>query len=100
MVEGEEGPELAYREYPWPDKDFFEERDPLLEERLPEIAGLEVALLARESDEDGSAASETWSPGDKELPGEAEIRLILAGEGSEEGRSLTFTVPLLALPVR
>jgi len=100
IEEGEEGPELAYREYPWPDKKFFEEQDPLREERLPEIIGMEVTLRARESEADKTEEGDEWSPGAKELPREAEVRLIVAGRGDESERSVTVTVPLLALSVR
>ena len=100
IEEGEEGPELAYREYPWPDKKFFEDQDPLREERLPEITGMEVVLRARESERDKTDEGDEWSPGAKELPLEVEVRLVVAGPGNEQQRSVTVTTPLLALPVR
>ena len=100
IEEGEEGTELAYREYPWPDKKFFEEQDPLREERLPEIIGMEVTLRARESEADKTDEGDEWSPGMKELPREVEVRLVVAGRGDERGRSVTVAVPILALPVR
>jgi len=99
IEEGEEGPELAYREYPWPDKKFFEDQDPLREERLPEIVGMEVALRARESEADKTEEGDEWSPGAKDLPLEVEVRLVVAGPGDEQERSVTVTVPLLALPM-
>lgn len=100
IEEGEEGTELVYREYPWPDKKFFEEQDPLREERLPEIIGMEVTLRARESEADKTDEGDEWSPGMKELPREVEVRLVVAGRGDERGRSVTVAVPILALPVR
>jgi prepilin-type N-terminal cleavage/methylation domain-containing protein len=91
IEEGEEGAELAYREYPWPDKNFFEEQ---------EIIGMEVTLRARESEADKTEEGDEWSPGAKELPREVEVRLVAAGRGDERERSVTVAVPLLAHPVR
>jgi hypothetical protein len=100
VEEGDEGPELVYREYPWPDKDFFEEKEPLKEERLPEIVDMEVVLRPRKAGEKEGWSEEEWSPEGEDLPGAAEVLLVVAGAGSKEGRSVKMAVPLRALPLR
>lgn len=100
IEEGEGGPHLVYREYPWPDKKFFEGGEPRKEEILPEIVGMKVVLLARDEglDEGGEAAE--WDPDGSELPGVVTVTLVAAGEGGGQGTVFTATIPLLALPVR
>jgi len=100
ILDGEDGPQLVYREYPWPDKKFFEEGEPLKEERLPEITGMKVVLRSREAGQDRTEDAEEWTPGGKDLPGEAEVQFVVAGTGEGREWTVTATVPLLALPVR
>ena len=40
VEDGKDGRRFVYREYPWPDKDFFEPKDPWTEEEVPEIVDL------------------------------------------------------------
>ena len=39
--------QLVYREYPWPDKEFFGSGNQRREERIPEITGLSVKVVKR-----------------------------------------------------
>jgi prepilin-type N-terminal cleavage/methylation domain-containing protein len=100
IEEGEGGPHLAYREYPWPDKKFFEGREPRKEEILPEVTGMKVVLFARvEERGEGEEAAE-WDPEGGEFPAEVAVTLVAAGEEDGQGTAFTVTVPLLSLPVR
>ena len=48
LEDGPEGGRLVYREYPWPDKDFFGEHRARREEALPTVTGFTVkAKLAK-----------------------------------------------------
>jgi prepilin-type N-terminal cleavage/methylation domain-containing protein len=93
IEEADGGSRMVYREYPWPDKKFFEIGEPVKEEALDEIVGMEITLWPREKDEeDGENGSpvdgEEWSPGDEEtMPGRVDISLRL--EGDEDDRYST-----------
>ena len=93
IEETDGGSRMVYREYPWPDKKFFEIGEPVKEEALDEIAGMEITIWPREKDEDGGengipVDGEEWSPGDEEtMPGRVDISLRL--EGDEDDRYST-----------
>ncbi len=95
------GKELVYREYPWPDKKFFEGGEPIREERLPEIAGLELTLMAgreevREQDVPSvQEEQKEWLPGEvPDLPAEVGVLLTTASEGSRPGESFSVTITI------
>jgi prepilin-type N-terminal cleavage/methylation domain-containing protein len=94
---------LVYREYPWPDKDFFEVGDPVKEERVDGIVGMAITFRPREENgERGEGGvpreGEEETPPDKEvMPGGVDISLRL--EGDEEGLYST-SVPLQSEPWR
>lgn len=90
---------LVYREYPWPDKEFFGTPKPRREEYLPEILGLKVTVTKRKSEnENEGAASESvvdeeWKATDSQLPGTVAVE-ILAGpaDGTQETFGMTVTL--------
>jgi prepilin-type N-terminal cleavage/methylation domain-containing protein len=100
IEEGGAGPRLVYREYPWPDKKFFEGREPRKEEILPEIIGMKVVLLARDEGQDEGEEAAEWNPDGSDFPGEVTVTLVSAGEGGGQGKAFTVTIPLLSLAVR
>lgn len=79
---------MVYREYPWPDKDFFKVGEPVKEEALDEIVGMAITLRPREeSGENGGIDiprdEEEGPPSDEDvMPGGVDISLRL--EGDEE----------------
>ena len=94
-------PGLLYREYPWPDKDFFGESRPLREEKVGEVTGFTVQASKRVDTDaaDAAAASsaEEWSPLDQELPGSVSVGIDITAEGEPEPRHYQITV---AIPTR
>lgn len=90
IEEGEEGPRLVYREYPWPDKDFFADPLPVREEALPEIEGMEIITVAGEEEPEE----------EPDFPEEVEIRLRPAGEEAGTEERFTAHVPLMVRPWR
>ena len=90
IEEREEGPQLVYREYPWPDKGFFADPNPVREEALPEIEGMEIATVSGD-DETGDGS---------DFPVEVEIRLRPAGEEDGSAELFTALVPLVVRPWR
>jgi len=94
-------PGLLYREYPWPDKDFFGESRPLREEKVGEVTGFTVQASKRvDTDEAGAVAApspEEWSPLDQELPGSVSVGIDVTAEGEPEPRHYQITV---AIPTR
>jgi prepilin-type N-terminal cleavage/methylation domain-containing protein len=88
---------LVYREYPWPDKDFFKESRPRREELVPEVAGLKVSVTRRpdeeEEEESSAATSQPWSADGGILPGTVTVEISVPREG-EETETLSLTVPL------
>lgn len=92
-------PQLLYREYPWPDKDFFGEGRPLREERVPEVIGFTVKVVKRPSAADPSEPDEEpssteWSPLDEELPASVTVEIAVTAEGEQEPRIYQVTVPI------
>jgi prepilin-type N-terminal cleavage/methylation domain-containing protein len=87
---------LVYREYPWPDKNFFGQTRPRREERVPEVTGLKVSVAPR-ADEEASGPSvttgEPWKATDAVLPGSVTIEITAAAPGGE-ARTYELTVPL------
>lgn len=94
---GGEGRQLVYREYPWPDKDFFGTSRPRLEERVEEITGFSLHVVKRREDPGvgGAIEVEEWSPLDKTLPERVDVEIVLRAEGKMEPRSYRITVPIL-----
>lgn len=95
-------PELVYREYPWPDKDFFGEGLPRHEEVIEEITGFTVQVVKRSDKPDdgssvtGAAPSTTeWSPLDRELPASVDVEITVSAAGSPEPRRYQVSVPVL-----
>lgn len=103
LEERGEGKSLVYREYPWPDKAFFEGGEPVREEVLPEITDLKVVTRAPEEEDDDRSALRSAIPrqqGEEDLfPAEVQIELVVAGQGAEEGRTFRADVPVLATGV-
>lgn len=106
LEDGPEGGRLVYREYPWPDKDFFGEHRPRREEAVPEVAGFTVTVVKlpdEEPGEDGppqpAQTPGEWSPRDQLLPKSVTVDLALRSEGGAEARSYRITVALAAQAV-
>ena len=106
IEEADGGSRMVYREYPWPDKKFFDIGEPVKEESLDEIVGMKITLWPREkSGESGEGGEsgipvdeEEWSPDDEEtMPGGVDISLRL--EGDEDDRYST-SVSLQSEPWR
>jgi prepilin-type N-terminal cleavage/methylation domain-containing protein len=99
-------PHLVFREYPWPDKDFFAESHPRSEEKIPEVTGFSVKVVKRTHPSDidtsgldnqtGASLSEEWSPLDEELPASVSVEIVVNAEGRQEPRQFQITVPVLA----
>ena len=95
--------QLVYREYPWPDKDFFGEGRPLREEKVAEVTGFAVKVVRRSDASgepgapDGGDAPSTalWSPIDEELPASVEVQIEVGGEGRAEPLRYLLLVPIL-----
>ena len=101
LEDGPEGGRLVYREYPWPDKDFFGEHQPRREEAVPEVAGFTVTVVKRPDEEFGEEEQPQpaqvpgeWSPRDQVLPKSVTVDLALRSEGGAEPRSYRISVPL------
>ncbi len=94
-------PHLVYREYPWPDKDFFGEGRPRREEKVVEVTGFAVKVVKRSetSDKDdankaSALVTQDWSPLDKELPGSVSIEIVVSAAGQPESRQYQLTVSI------
>ena len=106
IEEADGGSRMVYREYPWPDKNFFEVGEPVKEEALDEIVGLAITLRPREENEgngDGGESDipvdeEEWSSEDEEtIPGGVDISLRLEGD---EDYFTSTSIPLQSEPWR
>jgi prepilin-type N-terminal cleavage/methylation domain-containing protein len=106
-------PHLVYREYAWPDKDFFSDEHPRREEVVEEISGFTVKVTRREEKQKAAtgptanvpAAGEThtlaeWSPLDKVLPASVSVEIAVSAEGQSEPRTYRVDVPILAQQVK
>jgi len=92
--------QLVYREYPWPDKEFFGEGHPRSEEKIPEITGFSIKAVKRTDtsdtgEKDGVPATEAWSPLDERLPASVSVEIIVNAEGRQEPRHYQISVPIL-----
>lgn len=96
LVEGADGKRLVYREYPWPDKDFFGEHAPRREESVPEVAGFAVSVTPRPEEDEGPnpPPGRTWSPTDGVLPEKVAVDLQLKASGGAEPRTYRIEVAL------
>ena len=104
QIDGER--RLVYREYPWPDKNFFAVGEPVKEEALDGIVGMAIALRPRRErgvieesspprDEEGQT-----SPGEDAMPGGVEISLSLAGDDGDGDVLFSTSVSLQSEPWR
>lgn len=101
VEDGEDGPQFVYREYPWPDKDFLDPKDPWTEEEVPEI--VDLTFVFRKAVQDlagvaspGAGEGEIWEPGKgRDLPAEVEISITSAGDGPPEERTIRTVVPVM-----
>ena len=110
LEESADGGRLVYREYPWPDKDFFGEHRPRRVETIPAVTGFTVSVVPRSDEESDAAAPETaeaggtpqeeWTPLDQRLPRSVAVEISLAASGGGEARvhRLTVTLPGEAAP--
>ena len=95
-------PYLVYREYPWPDKNFFSEGRPRREEKVVEVTGFAVKVVKRsdrldksdKSDKSGDISAEEWSPLDRELPASVSVEIVVKAAGQPEPRHYQMTVPI------
>ncbi len=99
---GDGAPHLVYREYPWPDKDFFGKGRPRREEIIEEITGFTVQVVKRsdQPDNDASATGNVpstadWSPLDKELPASVSVEITIDAAGNPEPRHYRASMPIL-----
>jgi prepilin-type N-terminal cleavage/methylation domain-containing protein len=88
---------LVYREYPWPDKEFFGEGRPRREERVEEIMELTVKVARRDEapGSDTEPPTETWSPLDLELPGSVTVEIAVRASPGPEPLRYRITVPVI-----
>lgn len=90
------GGALVYREYPWPDKDFFGESRARREERIPEVSGFAVTATPRSEElETGESAAAPWNPRDQELPDRVTVEVTAGGAGEDEPRRYRVVVPVM-----
>jgi prepilin-type N-terminal cleavage/methylation domain-containing protein len=97
LEESPDGRHLVYREYPWPDKDFFGEHRARREEQVPGISGFAVSVTRRADEETGgdpSLVEREWKPTDGALPVKVAVELTLGGGAGAEPRSYRIEVPL------
>jgi len=94
-------PCLVYREFPWPDKEFFGGSHPRREERIVEVTGFAVSVVARtdesdtgETDGGGELSPPPWSPTDGVLPASVSVAITVAAAGAAEPRQYQVTVPI------
>ena len=79
---------LVYREYPWPDKEFFGDGRPRREEKIPEITGFSVKVVKRRptpsdtGEDDGVLSDGRVEPAGREAAGERQ-----RGNRRRRGRS-------------
>jgi prepilin-type N-terminal cleavage/methylation domain-containing protein len=97
---------MVYREYPWPDKNFFEIGEPVREESVDEIVGMAITLRPREEKGENGENEGSDTPRDEEdrpqldedeMPGGVDISLRL--EGDEDDRH-SISVSLQSEPWR
>ena len=99
-LRGDEGDaHLVYREYPWPDKEFFGAGHQRSEEIIPEITGFSIKVVKRPDSSDtgegdGVAATEEWSPLDEQLPASVSVEIVVNAEDRQEPRHYQITVPI------
>jgi prepilin-type N-terminal cleavage/methylation domain-containing protein len=89
---------LVYREYPWPDKEFFGGGRPRREERVEEITGFTVVVAKRSDDagDDAGTALVEWSPLDLELPESVTVEIAIRPSAGPEPSRYRITVPVMA----
>jgi prepilin-type N-terminal cleavage/methylation domain-containing protein len=90
---------LVYREYPWPDKEFFGAGHQRSEEKIPEITGFSIKVVKRADpsdtgENDGVPATEEWSPLDEQLPASVSVEIVVNAEDRQEPRRYQIKVPI------
>jgi prepilin-type N-terminal cleavage/methylation domain-containing protein len=100
IEEADGGSRMVYREYPWPDKSFFEGGEPVKEETLDAIVGMAITLRPRgKSGDDDTPGDEVErqppAEGEEVMPGGVDISLRLEGD---EGDLHTTSVSLQSEP--
>ena len=106
LEDGRDGARLVYREYPWPDKDFFGEHEARREETIPAISGFAVKVTKHPDDPDslsgaaGAVLPGEWSPLDGILPKSVAVEISLQGAADEEAKvhGVTVTLPSEVAP--
>lgn len=88
---------LVYREYPWPDKDFFGNGRPRREEAVPEVTGFSVTVVKRSEDAVAGEepAPEEFSALDEALPASVDVEISVGAAGRTEPKRYRITVPIL-----
>jgi type II secretory pathway pseudopilin PulG len=104
-IEGDGGERrLVYRQYPWPDKYFFNQSRPeserLPEEPVEEVVGMSVKEVkwrpGDPPDDQSGAAAGDWDPDKAEmLPESVTVELQVKGGAGVEPKTSSITVPLL-----
>lgn len=101
LQEGQGAAHLVYREYPWPDKEFFAPGRPRREETVPEVTGFSVKVVKRTeatgpAGEPAAPSTTEWSTLDQQLPASVSVTITVALPGEPEPRQYAVTVPVLA----
>ena len=92
-----DGRHLVYREYPWPDKEFFGDGQPRREENVAEVTGLKVKAVERSALNAGQIAAlpGEWTPQNEFLPASVTVEIDVGAEGGQEPKRYGITVPVL-----
>lgn len=100
LEDSADGRRLVYREYAWPDKDFFAEHKARREEQIPGVTGFTVTVTRRpdeaeEGEEPAPAeVAREWKPTDQALPVKVAVEVRSGGEGTDEPRVWSVEVAL------
>jgi prepilin-type N-terminal cleavage/methylation domain-containing protein len=89
---------LVYREYPWPDKEFFGEKSLRRQEVVAEVTGLTVKAAERTQSSGGSPeiTPGEWSQPADYLPANVTVEIVVPAESGAQPRRYEITVPVLA----
>jgi Tfp pilus assembly protein PilE len=103
LEEGPDGGRLVYREYAWPDKDFFGEHRSRREEAVPAVSGFSVSVVRRaeeETEEDPASVPGEWSALDGVLPKSVAVEISFAAAEGDEAKihRLSVTLPSPEMP--
>jgi len=105
LEDGPDGARLVYREYPWPDKDFFGEHRPRREEAIPAVVDFAVSVVRMPDNEtpegdqpQGTQPQGEWSPLDQMLPKSVAVEISLPGDGEPKVHRVSVTLPTQVMP--